>query len=193
MMHPIPAADWCPPLTAFALFVARVVEMIRRGRGVRGEVTAPFTLAAMFASGTLILACGCAEYFWRGGHFIASLYVLGLATGFSSFCLRAWAARSLGRYWSMQIELRADQPLVTTGPYGLVRHPIYTASLLEILTVIILCQAVWTIIPALLVFLPVLLLRLRLEEQAMVRHFGPKYADYMSRVPAILPLKLMRR
>jgi protein-S-isoprenylcysteine O-methyltransferase Ste14 len=186
------AAGWYPPLTAVAMFVVRVIEMVRRGRGVRGEVTAPFTFAAMVASGTLIVFCGCFEYYWRHRHFILPLYVLGVLTGLASFGLRAWAARSLGKYWSMQIELRADQPLVTTGPYRWVRHPIYSAGLLEALTIIILCQATWTLIPAAVVFLPILLIRLKLEERAMVRHFGPPYAAYMAKVPAILPLKFPR-
>jgi protein-S-isoprenylcysteine O-methyltransferase Ste14 len=193
LISSLPAIDWVPPATAVVLFAVRVVEMIVRGHGVRGKVTAPFTLAAMIASGTLILVCGCLEYFLRRDHFIAPLYALGLLTGVSSFLLRGWAARALGRFWSMQIELRADQPLVTTGPYGWVRHPIYTAGLLEMLTIILLCQAAWTIIPTLLIFLPILVLRLKLEEAAMVRHFGPPYAAYMARVPSLLPMKIARR
>jgi protein-S-isoprenylcysteine O-methyltransferase Ste14 len=189
---PDTAAVWYPPLTAVAMFIVRVIEMVRRGRGVRGEVTAPFTFAAMVGSGTLIVFCGCVEYYWRHRHFILPLYVLGLLTGIASFGLRAWAARSLGKYWSTQIELRADQPLVTTGPYGWVRHPIYSAGLLEAFTVIILCQATWTLIPTLLIFLPILLIRLKLEERAMIRHFGPPYNAYMAKVPAILPLRWRR-
>jgi len=196
-MHPLDykysVVDLLPPLTAIAFFLVRIVEMAIRGRGVHGRVTAPFTLAAMIASGTLLLVCGCLEYYWRGGHFIGTLYAAGLLAGVSSFCLRAWAARALGRFWSMQIELRADQPLVTTGPYAWVRHPIYSASLLEALTVILLCQAAWTVIPAVLVFVPVLLLRLRLEEKAMVGHFGHAYSSYMLNVPAILPVRFPRR
>jgi protein-S-isoprenylcysteine O-methyltransferase Ste14 len=185
--------DLVPPLTAMAFFAARVLEMAIRGRGVHGKITAPYTLAAMIASGTLVLACGCTEYFWEQNRFSALFYAAGLLAGVSSFSLRAWAARSLGRYWSMQIELRADQPLVTTGPYAWVRHPIYTASLFEALTVILLCQAPWTIVPAVVVFVPVLLLRLNLEEKAMLSHFGSIYSAYRLKVPAILPLRRTRR
>jgi protein-S-isoprenylcysteine O-methyltransferase Ste14 len=106
--------------------------------------------------------------------------------------LRASAARALGRFWSMQIEIRKEHPLVTDGPYGWVRHPIYSAAVLEMVATLLLCQAAWSLIPALLLFVPFLALRIRLEEKAMTGHFGERYAAYMHDVPAIIGFRRMR-
>jgi protein-S-isoprenylcysteine O-methyltransferase Ste14 len=178
--------DLLPPATCVALFLARSTELAIRRSKVRGSVVAPHTLTGLIASGTLVVACSVAEYFILQRRFAAGLYLVGLLLGVLSFVLRARAAKALGRYWSMQIELRGDQPLVTDGPYAWIRHPVYAAAILEMLAALILCQAAWSAVPALLLFAPFLALRIRLEERAMVGHFGPRYTEYMRSVPALL-------
>jgi protein-S-isoprenylcysteine O-methyltransferase Ste14 len=186
------AMDYAPPATCLLLFLVRSVEMAKRRSEVKGTITAPYTLAGLIAGGSLVVACAIAEYFLRHRTFNAGFYVTGLVVGISSFMIRASAARSLGRFWSMQIELRKEQPLVTDGPYGWVRHPIYAAAVLEMVATLLICQAVWSIIPALLVFAPLLLLRIRREEEAMKNHFGDRYVAYMREVPAILAIRRAR-
>lgn len=44
-----------------------------------------------------------------------------------------WARWHLGRYWSGLVALKGDHKLVTSGPYGWTRHPIYTGLLFAIL------------------------------------------------------------
>ena len=55
--------------------------------------------------------------------------LVGLAAGFAGVALAIWARRILGRNWSGEITIKADHELVRSGPYGVVRHPIYTALL----------------------------------------------------------------
>ena len=43
--------------------------------------------------------------------------------------LAVWARRHLGRNWSAEVRIAVDHELVRTGPYRLLRHPIYTAML----------------------------------------------------------------
>jgi protein-S-isoprenylcysteine O-methyltransferase Ste14 len=50
--------------------------------------------------------------------------LLALAVGAFAFCW--WARAHLGRLWSGFVTLKEDHHIVDTGPYGLVRHPIYT-------------------------------------------------------------------
>jgi protein-S-isoprenylcysteine O-methyltransferase len=59
-----------------------------------------------------------------------SLQRLGLVTMLLGLGLRAWAARSLGRYYTRTLRTTADQPLVRAGPYRVVRHPGYAADML---------------------------------------------------------------
>src|SRR6476646_2336430 len=68
--------------------------------------------------------------------FVDDLYVLNvglqlLAAALSIGCLilTIRAVRELGKQWSLEARLVEGHDLVTTGPYNLVRHPIYTAML----------------------------------------------------------------
>ena len=52
--------------------------------------------------------------------------LLGLAGGL----IRVWCHRTLGRFFTWQVSLRADHELITSGPYSVVRHPSYTALIM---------------------------------------------------------------
>lgn len=165
---------------------------LRRG-SVKGRVYNPGTWWALFTSGTTVVALSLAEYYLRP-HLISPLcFFMGIAAGISSFALRAWAARYLGVFWSMHIELREGHPLVEKGPYGLVRHPIYLAAVLELLGAVLLLESWWGLVGALVLFAPALVFRIVLEEQAMIAHFGDHYRTYMTTTPAIVPFRLDRR
>src|SRR5215470_15927987 len=56
--------------------------------------------------------------------------VILLAAGLA---VAAWARAHLGRNWSSTVTLMQDHELIRTGPYGIVRHPIYTGLLTAIL------------------------------------------------------------
>jgi protein-S-isoprenylcysteine O-methyltransferase Ste14 len=52
-----------------------------------------------------------------------AIFVLGLA-------LAIWARVYIGSNWGMPMSRRAEHELVTTGPYGRIRHPIYSGIIL---------------------------------------------------------------
>jgi protein-S-isoprenylcysteine O-methyltransferase Ste14 len=100
-----------------------------------------------------------------------------------------WARRHLGRNWSQAVTLKVDHELITTGPYAIVRHPIYTGLLLGILGQA-LARGEWRGLLAFALVAAVLWAKLRLEEQWMRSHFGEPYQRYSRRVAALLPLVL---
>src|SRR5579859_6540456 len=63
---------------------------------------------------------------WSGAWTCVALIAVGIAFAW-------WARIHLGRLWSGRITRKADHHVVDTGPYGLVRHPIYTGLLLALL------------------------------------------------------------
>jgi len=102
--------------------------------------------------------------------------------------LVAWlAVRHLGRQFRVHAGLYEDHQLVTTGPYGIVRHPIYT-SLLALLVCTLLVLARWAWMPvALAVFVAGTEIRVRSEDGLLAGRFGESFAAYRARVPAYLP------
>lgn len=102
--------------------------------------------------------------------------------------LLAWTAtRALGRQWRVDAGLSSDHELVTTGPYKIIRHPIYTSMLF------LLCGTGFMITPlpllaiALAVFLVGTEIRVRIEDQLLASQFGERFAEYKHRIWAYLP------
>jgi protein-S-isoprenylcysteine O-methyltransferase Ste14 len=113
--------------------------------------------------------------FWIG----AAVTVLGLL-------FAVWARRHLGSNWSQAVTVKQDHELITTGPYALVRHPIYTGILTGFLGSAIALSQVRGVIGFLLIFL-VLWAKLRKEEEWMRSQFGETYATYASQTAALVP------
>jgi protein-S-isoprenylcysteine O-methyltransferase Ste14 len=113
--------------------------------------------------------------FWMG----ATLMVIG-------FAITVWARTTLGRNWSSTVTQKQDHELIQTGPYALVRHPIYTGLLVMFLgSGASIGQ--WRAVLALALVLASFLFKLRIEEQYMVELFGPTYEAYRKRVAMLIP------
>ena len=99
-----------------------------------------------------------------------------------------WAAvKHLGRQFRVTAGLYDDHQLVRTGPYALVRHPIYCALLAMLLsTICMITQWAWAI-PAVVLFLAGTEIRVRTEDRLLASRFREDFADYRRRVPAYIP------
>lgn len=83
-------------------------------------------------------------------------------------------------FTSATIEVVADQRVVSTGPYAVVRHPMYSGSLLYFLGIPIALGSWWGLLVGMLM-MPVFVLRLFDEEKLLARNL-PGYSEYMDRV-----------
>ena len=116
---------------------------------------------------------------WR---LVLSLCFLGLA------CVLSWTGtRALGRQWRIDAGLNSDHELVMSGPYRVVRHPIYCSMLCLFLgTGIALTPPLLFAFGAVLFFTGTEI-RVRIEEGLLAARFGDAFADYRRRVPAYIP------
>lgn len=110
------------------------------------------------------------------------LCIAGLA-----FCI--WARFTLGRNWSGVVTLKGGHELITSGPYALVRHPIYTGLLTMFVGTVIVLGHVAGIIAMPFVF-GSLWIKLRYEERLMLKQFPNEYAGYQQRVKRLIPFIL---
>jgi protein-S-isoprenylcysteine O-methyltransferase Ste14 len=116
--------------------------------------------------------------FWLG----AGLTVAGLL-------FAVWAREHLGRNWSRSVTIKKGHELITTGPYAVVRHPIYTGILIGFLGMAIAISQVRGFIACVLIFL-VFWFKLRMEEKWMRSQFGETYATYARQTAALVPYLL---
>ena len=114
------------------------------------------------------------------------VFWLGAAVTCGGLAFAVWARRTIGRNWSAIVTLKQDHELVTSGPYALVRHPIYTGLLFGFLgSAIALGQ--WRGLLAVAIFYLAALRKYRLEERWMRERFGLAYDAYRARVKALVP------
>ena len=103
-----------------------------------------------------------------------------------------WARVCLGRNWSGVVTIKQGHELIDTGPYALVRHPIY-AGLLVAFIGSAAALGEWRGLLAVLIAWAALWRKLRLEEQWMTERFGEQYVAYCQRVPALVPFWKWKR
>jgi protein-S-isoprenylcysteine O-methyltransferase Ste14 len=111
---------------------------------------------------------------------------LGAAVTVAGLLFAVWARVYLGRNWSSEVTIKQDHELITTGPYTLVRHPIYTGILAGFLGTAIALSEVRGFIAFVLIFV-ILWLKLRMEEQWMRSQFGETYVNYAHQTAALVP------
>ena len=85
--------------------------------------------------------------------------------------------------WGAQIF--KDQPLFTTGPYAIVRHPMYTGLILAAVGSLLIYFTWTTVLFA--VIAPCILMRARREEAVLLAEFGEVWQEYCKRVPPFFP------
>jgi protein-S-isoprenylcysteine O-methyltransferase Ste14 len=114
---------------------------------------------------------------------------LGAAVTLAGLLFAVWARLYLGTNWSRSVTIKQDHELITTGPYAMVRHPIYTGILTGLLGTAIALSQVRGFIVLVLFFLA-FWIKLRLEEQWMRSQFGETYATYAHETAALVPYLL---
>jgi protein-S-isoprenylcysteine O-methyltransferase Ste14 len=97
-----------------------------------------------------------------------------------------WTKRYLGRFWSSAVAIMKDHQLVRSGPYRLIRHPLYTGMLgMFVGTAIVSGQYHALIGAALGVF--AYWGKIRIEERALSEAFGAEYDEYKRHSSALIP------
>ncbi len=117
---------------------------------------------------------------YTGAYLLAAVTLAGI--------LFAWWARiHLGRLWSSGVTRKQNHRVVDTGPYGLVRHPIYTGLLASALATTI-AQATATTLGGWILIALGLGMKARAEERFLAAELEPEaYSYYRQRVPMLLP------
>lgn len=116
-----------------------------------------------------------------------TVFVSALAVMWIGMALRFWAFRTLGRYFTFTVQTSADQEVISTGPYRVLRHPSYAGGAL-ILAGIGLALGNWLSLAAnLCIPLIGIVNRIRVEEHALRAVIGDTYASYAAARKRLVP------
>lgn len=102
----------------------------------------------------------------------AAVFLMGYALYAEVLRENVWLSRT--------IEVQDEQQVIDTGLYGIVRHPMYSATLLLFLSMPLILNSVWSFV-IMLLYVPVIVKRIRNEEIVLQQGLAG-YSDYMQRV-----------
>jgi len=108
--------------------------------------------------------------------------------GATAIALFLWAVVTMGKNWSLVARTRADHQLVRTGPFAMVRHPIYLALLLYLISIAAALGHWQQLLLAVPLYLAGTFIRIRDEEALLRAQFGEDHARYVREVPALIPM-----
>jgi len=181
---------YLPILVALIVYLVRIAEVKTKRNTIPGKVQENLTFNLFLIIGTAMTFGSVAEYiFFRKGDFSWIALGLGIVCAIASFKIRWAAIAALGKFWSLHVEMRDNHEFVKSGPFRFLRHPTYFSMILETAAFGLICSAWGMLIIVPFFFIPALIMRLRLEEPALVEKFGDAYRDYQRRVPMVIPYK----
>jgi len=157
----------------------------KREEGLASKVAGIFGLVGFLAVVVYIIN----PHWLAWASFPIPFWLRGTGVGIAllGFALLQWAQNTLGKNWSDTPRMIKGQSLITSGPYRVIRHPIYTAFLL-ILSSALFISANWLIGFA-WIGMTVLevVSRISFEEDLMLEFFGDQYREYMKKTGRLFP------
>jgi len=165
--------------------ISRDVKITER----RESVPSRLARLVLLACAVTLLWLPCVPIPLLGKRFLprsAVWFWSGSAVTAGGLLFAVWARRHLGRNWSQAVTIKEGHELITSGPYALVRHPIYTGLLLALVGSAV-ARGEWCGLLAVALVFGALWRKLRLEERWMRAKFGESYEAYSRQVAALVP------
>ena len=181
------------PVYAYAMLVAGwLVWMIPFAR-IRRSASPPKQIDRRARWGIVIVAVAY-SLLWQGKFWERHPQPWQIALAMVFFALGSFlswtATRALGRQWRIDAGLSADHELIVSGPYRIVRHPIYTSMLCMLLGTGTVATPLVLFVPAIVIFIIGTEIRVRIEDRLLAGQFGAKFDEYKREVPAYIPFHL---
>jgi protein-S-isoprenylcysteine O-methyltransferase Ste14 len=125
-----------------------------------------------------------AQLFWLTPIWLCWVLLVVAAVGIA---FTWWARIHLGTLWSGRITRKADHHIVDTGPYGIVRHPIYTGLITALVATVLAFPGLLNV-AGVVILIVAFVSKARLEERFLSDELGAEaYAAYRRRVPMLVP------
>jgi protein-S-isoprenylcysteine O-methyltransferase Ste14 len=115
------------------------------------------------------------------------IFIAGALLTAAGIAFRQWAIYVLGAYFTVDVRVSADQPVVDSGPYRHVAHPAYTGMVMVFVGIGLmlgnwLSLAFLTLVPAV-----GLVIRIKVEERAMLAGIGEPYRRFLAGRARLVP------
>lgn len=162
-----------------------------RRRHARRKVTRAFTVVntGLLYLGFLFVLSGRSAPALLGLLFVPQaipMYVLGTVLTIAGVAFAIWSRQSLRNNWSGEVAILEGQEFMRSGPYAVVRHPIYAGMLLALLGTTLVSATVASLLGLIFAVLS-LWQKAWTEEQFLRVEYGEQYAKYRREVKFLIP------
>jgi len=172
------------------LFSEVLLTVTRRSRSQTGTKQDRSTLRVLW----LVIMVSVAAGIYVATHWRAAALPYGRMFAFAGVVLfvaglflRWWAIITLGRFFTVDVTIEKDHELVERGPFRVVRHPSYTGVLLAFVGFALTLHNWAALLIMLVPIFAAFIRRMNVEEEALSRALGSRYADYMRRTKRLVP------
>jgi protein-S-isoprenylcysteine O-methyltransferase Ste14 len=113
--------------------------------------------------------------------------IVGLSMMTGGTIFRVWCIRTLGKFFTATVKTQEKQQIITTGAYKVVRHPSYSGAFIAAVGSSIFMHAVFAAIFTFVVLSIAYYIRIKAEEETLVKEFGEEYESYRKRTKKLVP------
>jgi protein-S-isoprenylcysteine O-methyltransferase Ste14 len=166
-------------------FVLTRSRLGSKDQGNRDRMSLFFFFICPFAG--MVLWMAAINHKWVPANPSWPQWIAGYAIGLAGFAVRIIAKRTLGRFYTVRVQLQEDHEVVDRGLYGWIRHPLYLGIILEWIAPPLILGS-----PAGFLFVKIWMLmgvlqRIPREEGLLQEGLGQSYRDYMARTKRLIP------
>ncbi len=111
---------------------------------------------------------------------------IGLLFMIGGVCVRIGAVLTLKKAFTLNVQVRKEQKLVTYGMYKIVRHPAYTGSIFSLLGISMALRNIFATVIVFLLSLICYQIRITVEEKVLIKNFE-KYQSYKEHTYKLFP------
>jgi len=115
-----------------------------------------------------------------------ALQIAGVVFTYLGLPLTIWSRARLGRYWSGVVALKQDHRLIQSGPYRVVRHPLYSGIILAAIGMVF-CVTTWSSLLGTAALLTCFERRAHKEDALLASEFGSEFERYRQSTGRLLP------
>tara|TARA_Y100000310_G_C20372612_1_gene664227 strand:- start:58 stop:654 length:597 start_codon:yes stop_codon:yes gene_type:complete len=98
-----------------------------------------------------------------------------------------WSFKTLNKYYFPTLKLARKHKLIKSGPYKLIRHPIYSTTIFGTFSLSIISNNFILFILSVIIFIGIWFFRIPKEEEMMINEFGKDYINYIKQTGKLFP------
>ena len=112
---------------------------------------------------------------------------IGVIFIIAGIVLRLYSVLTLGKYFTVTVQVNSNQKIIQTGPYKYIRHPAYSGSILSLIGIGLAFRSIIGIIGTLIIIEVIYGYRIKIEEKILENNLKTSYKEYKQHTKRIIP------